>query len=82
MGREVEFSIDRVKWDQEFGQDKHLPIEVMFDKSLKHLVDDIFGSIPDYFAQIGLRYLAIPAMCIAVGTALKNKEVQYHETIK
>lgn len=38
-----EFSIDRVKWDQEFDQDKHLPIEVMFDKSLKHLVDDIFG---------------------------------------
>jgi hypothetical protein len=31
-------------------------------------------SLPDYFAQIGLRYLAIPAMSIMVGVALKNKE--------
>ncbi|CAG0991778.1 MAG: hypothetical protein OIN86_11865 [Candidatus Methanoperedens sp.] len=31
-------------------------------------------SITDYFMQIGLRYLAIPAMSIAVGTALKNKK--------
>lgn len=31
-------------------------------------------SIPDYFAQIGLRYLAIPAMSIAVGTSLANKK--------
>ena len=31
-------------------------------------------SIADYFAQIGIRYLAIPAMCIAVGTALENKK--------
>ncbi len=31
-------------------------------------------SITDYFTQIGLRYLAIPAMSIAVGTALKNKK--------
>lgn len=31
-------------------------------------------SISDYFAQIGLGYLAIPAMCIAVGTALANKK--------
>lgn len=30
-------------------------------------------SIPDYFAQIGLRYLSIPAMSIAIGTALHNK---------
>lgn len=29
--------------------------------------------IADYFAQIGLRYLAIPAMSIAVGAALENK---------
>ncbi len=31
-------------------------------------------AISDYFAQIGLRYLAIPAMTIAVGTALANKK--------
>lgn len=31
-------------------------------------------SIMDYFMQIGLRYLAIPAMSIAVGTALENKK--------
>ncbi len=30
--------------------------------------------IPDYFAQIGLRYLVIPAMSITVGTALANKK--------
>ncbi len=31
-------------------------------------------SITDYFTQIGIRYLAIPAMSIAVGTALENKK--------
>jgi hypothetical protein len=31
-------------------------------------------SLTDYFAQIGLRYLAIPAMTIAVGTSLENKK--------
>lgn len=31
-------------------------------------------SIADYFTQIGLSYLAIPAMSIAVGTALENKK--------
>jgi len=31
-------------------------------------------SVPDYFAQIGLRYLVIPAMSITVGMALKNKK--------
>lgn len=30
--------------------------------------------IKDYFTQIGIRYLAIPAMSITVGTALKNKD--------
>ncbi len=30
-------------------------------------------SISDYFTQIGLRYLAMPAMSIAVGAALANK---------
>jgi hypothetical protein len=30
--------------------------------------------IADYFTQIGIRYLVIPAMCIAVGTALENKK--------
>jgi hypothetical protein len=30
--------------------------------------------ILDYFAQIGLRYLVIPAMSITVGTALANKK--------
>jgi len=38
-----EFSLDRVKWDNEFEKDKHLSIVVMFDESMKHLVDDIFG---------------------------------------
>ena len=31
-------------------------------------------SIPDYFTQIGLRYLAMPAMSIAIGAALANKK--------
>ena len=31
-------------------------------------------SISDYFTQIGVMYLAIPAMSIAVGTALENKK--------
>lgn len=31
-------------------------------------------SSPDYFAQIGLRYLVIPAMSITVGAALENKK--------
>ena len=31
-------------------------------------------AIPEYFAQIGLRYLAMPAMSIAVGTALANRK--------
>jgi len=31
-------------------------------------------SISDYLAQIGLRYLVIPAMSIAVGAALENKQ--------
>ncbi|MDH4091008.1 MAG: hypothetical protein OEV74_03470 [Cyclobacteriaceae bacterium] len=30
-------------------------------------------SIPDYFTQIGIRYIVIPVMCITVGIALKNK---------
>lgn len=38
-----EFSTDRVKWDGELDKDKHLSIVVMFDKSMQHLVDDIFG---------------------------------------
>jgi uncharacterized membrane protein YpjA len=31
-------------------------------------------TVSDYFAQIGLRYVAIPAMSIAVGAALANKK--------
>ncbi len=31
-------------------------------------------SLADYFTQIGLRYLAMPAMCIAVGAALANRK--------
>jgi len=31
-------------------------------------------SIADYFSHIGLSYLAIPAMSIAVGAALENKK--------
>ena len=31
-------------------------------------------SIMDYFMQIGLRYLAIPAMSVAVGASLENKK--------
>jgi hypothetical protein len=30
--------------------------------------------VSDYFAQIGLRYIAIPAMSIAVGAALANRK--------
>ena len=31
-------------------------------------------SLPEYFAQIGIRYIVIPVMTIMVGTALANKE--------
>ncbi len=31
-------------------------------------------SIPDYFMQIGIRYLVIPVMSIMVGSALVNKK--------
>lgn len=31
-------------------------------------------TVSDYFTQIGLRYLVIPAMCITVGTVLSNKK--------
>ncbi len=31
-------------------------------------------SIADYFTQIGIRYLAMPAMSILVGKALENKK--------
>lgn len=31
-------------------------------------------SVSDYFTQIGLRYLVIPAMSITVGAALENKK--------
>lgn len=31
-------------------------------------------SISDYFTQIGLRYMAMPAMSIAIGAALANKK--------
>ncbi|MDP2218045.1 MAG: hypothetical protein Q8J68_12250 [Methanolobus sp.] len=31
-------------------------------------------SLADYFAQIGLRYVVIPVMCITIGAALKNKK--------
>jgi hypothetical protein len=31
-------------------------------------------SLADYVAQIGLRYLAIPAMCVAVGAAVENRK--------
>jgi len=31
-------------------------------------------SLSDYFTQIGLRYLVMPAMSIAVGAALANKK--------
>jgi len=33
-------------------------------------------SYPDYFVQIGLRYLMIPIMCILVGYLLENKSKQ------
>ena len=31
-------------------------------------------SIADYFTQIGIRYLVIPAMSVAVGKSLENKK--------
>jgi uncharacterized membrane protein YpjA len=31
-------------------------------------------TLPDYFAQIGLRYLVMPVMSIMVGTVLSNKK--------
>jgi hypothetical protein len=31
-------------------------------------------SIADYFTQIGIRYLAMPAMGIAIGKSLENKK--------
>jgi hypothetical protein len=47
-------------------------INILFD--LLILIPMSGMSIADYFTQIGLRYLAIPAMSIAVGTALENKK--------
>ncbi|HBE80976.1 MAG TPA: transcriptional regulator [Firmicutes bacterium] len=38
-----ECSIDKVKWDGEFANDKNSPIVVVFDRSLKLAVSDIFG---------------------------------------
>jgi len=38
-----EFSLDSVNWDGEFDSDRHLPIVVMFDKSMVYAVNDIFG---------------------------------------
>mgnify|MGYP001278173205 CR=1 FL=1 len=38
-----EFSIDRLSWDGESDGDKHLPIVVLFDKSMVYAVNDIFG---------------------------------------
>ncbi len=38
-----EFSIDSVNLDGDFDNDKHLPIVVMFDKSMVYVVNDIFG---------------------------------------
>lgn len=38
-----EFSIDRVEWDGEFDKDQNLSIVVLFDKSMRHVADDIFG---------------------------------------
>ena len=31
-------------------------------------------SIPDYFTQIGIRYLVMPVMSITIGVALKNND--------
>ncbi|WP_406660393.1 hypothetical protein V7O66_11160 [Methanolobus sp. ZRKC3] len=31
-------------------------------------------SVTDYFAQIGLRYLVIPVMCITAGKVLEDKD--------
>ncbi len=33
-------------------------------------------TVPDYFTQIGIRYLAIPAMSVAVGAALNNEKMK------
>ncbi len=49
-----------------------LGISILLD--LLVLVQMFGMSISDYFTQIGLGYLAIPAMSIAVGTALANKK--------
>jgi predicted DNA-binding transcriptional regulator YafY len=38
-----ECSIDTVKWDGEFANDKNSPIVVLFDRSLQHAISDIFG---------------------------------------
>lgn len=38
-----EFSIDRLSWDGESDRDEHLPIIVLFDKSMVYAVNDIFG---------------------------------------
>lgn len=45
-----EFSIDSVEWDGEFDGDKHSPVVVAFDQSMKLAVNDIFG-VDNYETQ-------------------------------
>jgi len=33
-------------------------------------------AIPDYFTEIGIRYIVIPVMCISIGAALTNYSKQ------
>lgn len=49
-------------------------INILLD--LLVLIPMLKMSLPDYFTQIGLRYLAIPAMSLAIGSALKNSHKQ------
>ncbi len=37
------FSMDKVGWEEEFDGDRHSVITVLFDRSMEHVVNDIFG---------------------------------------
>ncbi len=38
-----EFMIDRIDWNESFNDKLHEPIELVFHKSVKHIVEEIFG---------------------------------------
>ncbi|PWB54988.1 MAG: hypothetical protein C3F06_03275 [Candidatus Methanoperedenaceae archaeon] len=67
-----------------YTREGELTINILFFKSIMIVVGSFSAAFllvsyfkkinADYFTQIEVMYLAIPAMSIAVGTALENKK--------